>query len=190
MHRINKYVTGRYMNQIRNDTLTQEDRDKIGYSLMTICSELEKLCFLYVVFCVLGRGKEFILCVMVLIGTRRYIGGFHAKTFFGCFMFSFICIFLAIWISEKAYISNLLPKVVCMISLFLVLLLAPLQSENRPVFTGKQRKQMKIKCVVSILFSMLMGTVTKTVELITVLLIIQQMETVLCFLLKRKGVKK
>lgn len=188
MRKINKFIVRTYMKHMVKDSCSKDDRDKIEYILMTIFSEFEKLCLLYLAFFALDRENKFVICMLVLLGTRRYIGGFHANTFLGCLFISFSYILLAIIISEKVEILHCISFFVYSVSIFNIICFAPLYSENRPEFTIKQKKKMKFKCVIWLALIILVGELLEYENLIVALLMIQQLEMIIHFFLKvRKG---
>ena len=68
----------------------------LQYFFRTIGAESSKLFVFAVFFWYTGQIQEYIFAVLVLLYFRFFGGGFHLKTYWGCFIFSFSYIFLCI----------------------------------------------------------------------------------------------
>lgn len=180
MRKINEWIVRKYILAEMQKGYVYEDseKEKVSYALKTILSETEKLFLLGMLFLYLGRGVEFVLSIVVLFGVRRYTGGFHAKTIWGCFLVSFLYISLGIWISEQIGITEGVGELIYFGSSILIYLTAPLKSENRPVYTSEQRITMKAKGLLWLGVIRIVGMVFQKERLMISILLLQQIEII------------
>lgn len=73
----------------------------IRYSLTILLYEISKLFLYSFFFLITGKFIHFIFAIIPLLFLRCKNGGIHVKTYWGCFIFSFIYLYLCI---------NILPK--------------------------------------------------------------------------------
>lgn len=180
MRKINRWIVEKYIRYMQERYVYQKnEREKVQFVLMSLLAEAEKMIFLSIIFVFLGRGMEFIICILVLVGSRRYIGGFHAKTIFGCVAVSFLYISLGIWMSEQLQLTNNLLNCVYLLSASLIYLWVPLKSKNRPASTSEQKLRMQLKAMMWLMIIRTGSMLLKVEELVVSILMIQQVEIVL-----------
>ena len=199
MRKINEWLVEKYITWMLARYVYQEDeREKVRFVLKSLLAEIEKLLLLYWLFGYLGKGKEFLISILVLLGIRRYIGGFHAKTILGCIIVSFLYISLGIWISERIQITEEYVEMVYLLCASIIYLWAPLKSVNRPVYTVEQKLRMQVKALLYLIIVRAGGRLFKMEILILSILMLQLVEVIMkkCLieleggvLLRKKGRK-
>lgn len=70
----------------------------------------------------------FLICYMPL---RSFCGGYHAKTHLRCYIYSVIMITSILLVTKYATFNILLYEVLVLISLIIILLLAPVEDKNK-----------------------------------------------------------
>lgn len=70
----------------------------------------------------------FLICYMPL---RSFCGGYHAKTHLRCYIYSVIMITSILLVTKYAAFNIVLSEVLVLISLIIILLLAPVEDENK-----------------------------------------------------------
>lgn len=118
---------------------------KITYGMQVFLSETEKFFVYLLIFCILGKGMEFLVSNIVVVSIRSCLGGRHMKTSAGCWLYSFC--FFGIVILAQSYIrfSYYMGIGILFICALVILLYAPLASDNRPVYSAQSIRKFKIK---------------------------------------------
>ncbi|MGN0383895.1 MAG: accessory gene regulator B family protein [Eubacterium sp.] len=179
---MNKAIINCYLNKITKlADYSNDDLEKIKYTLLTFLNESEKIIMLLLIFASLGMMEEFIVCVITLLCTRLYIGGAHMKTFWGCFAFSLIYFCGVLLFSRVFSADNAIITGVFIIEIVYMLILAPLPHPMRPVYTYKQKSRMKIKGIIGIgiMFVAYLWLPHKLANVIPCFLLIQEIETLI-----------
>lgn len=97
--------------------------------------------------------KEYLCFILVFIILRKFTGGLHAKKYINCLFSSIILTTLSLSVIKLLQNNNY--KIVFIFftvtSLFLIIILSPIESENKPL-TSKEKKIYKfIVCVMSLI---------------------------------------
>lgn len=85
--------------------------------------------YLFIGIC-MGELLSLLVSGSILIPLRRKVGGFHAKTRIGCYIFSCCVVFLLCLLNKVVitYVAGIIGMVIADI---LILLFAPVENENR-----------------------------------------------------------
>lgn len=161
-----KIILDKCMNLITtyNKSLSSNDKDKIRYGLEGLYLTITKLFFIIIISIILGIFKEMFTLLLIFNGIRLTAFGVHAKRSIDCLIssiiffitFPFICINLNIPILTKIIIS--LP-IVCLIGI-----LAPADTEKRPLINKKKRIIYKIlSIIISIIYMALSIIITNNI---------------------------
>lgn len=80
----------------------------------------------------IGRFALFLVIIISFSMTRKYTGGFHAKTPFRCFVMTVLLVGAAIL--NYDYLKTLeILTVFCAFGIIVIMLLAPIESDNNPL---------------------------------------------------------
>lgn len=151
MERINEKIAEnfiRIVQQYRNCDEVQSI--KIRYSLCVLLGEVEKLIGLSLLFGLMGNIKEFLFILLLLFGTKRYIGGIHMKTHLSCFLTTFLLISGVIFIGNHSSFTSGQTVLIYLVSLLLAYRAAPMKSENRIITTKEEKYLIKSKAVLAV----------------------------------------
>lgn len=89
---------------------SESDRTaKIGYSLQKIIDDIEKFLIIILISIIFDTTKEALVCMLVISLTRKFMGGMHMTTWFGCTMMTTMVYSLAI-IGGKIFHFSLLMQ--------------------------------------------------------------------------------
>lgn len=124
--------------------LSQDDRDKLNYSLQVILGEISKLLILFALFLFTNAHAEFIMAFLALTFIRANTGGLHFKTYLGCLVIScafFASAILLLRFTEFAYITM---SAIGFTGLAIIALISPITSSQRPNYSNAQRMRFKI----------------------------------------------
>lgn len=158
-----KLILSKCMNLIKtyNKDLSQRDIDKIQYGLEGLYLTITKLIFILIISILLGILKEVVVFLLIFNGIRLTSFGVHAKRSIDCFIsstlffigFPLICIYVTIPVIIKEVVA--IPLIV------LIGILAPADTEKRPLINKKKRKIYKILSIVIASIYMILSIIIK-----------------------------
>ena len=132
-HRIAYFFVQKNVVPLENMEIYRYGFEQILSSLYTIASIL----VISVLFSQFVSGVVFLLC---FIPIRRFAGGYHAGSYFKCYL-EFMLIYLSAELVLKTNVveQNVVPSFVAMgISTIVIMLLSPVENENRPLSEEEQ----------------------------------------------------
>ena len=94
-----------------------------------------------------------LIFLITFVAVRKYIGGFHAKTYLGCNLtFAACCavLLLSVRITAGAY-PYLINTAIFAFDFIVILLIAPIENKNKPI--GSKKQYIKLKIIGSLLFA-------------------------------------
>lgn len=122
---------------------------KIAFSVEMLISEGSKILIVLLIFAMWGKLYEYVFCFGVLLVTRCFTGGIHAKTYLGCLIMSIVFFGLGVIVKENSQINIYVAIVMLMIYVLVILIIAPIQSKNRIKFGRRKRYIQKAIAVIS-----------------------------------------
>ena len=122
---------------------------KIAFSVEMLISEGSKILIVLLIFAMWGKLYEYVFCFGVLLVTRCFTGGIHAKIYLGCLIMSIVFLGLGVIVKENSQISIYVAIVMLMIYVLVILIIAPIQSKNRISFGRRKRYIQKVIAVIS-----------------------------------------
>ncbi|MFL0196922.1 accessory gene regulator ArgB-like protein [Clostridium sp. WILCCON 0269] len=138
------------VNQISktNPEFSDLDLKKIEYGLICIFDEVTKIIPYFIIFWLFSLQKYYLVILIFFCPIRLFSGGYHAKTYWGCFFISFI-IFLGMIIMGK-YISfnNIIFITSLIISFILVCIFAPVDNVNKRIKSNERRMKLKYTSII------------------------------------------
>lgn len=153
---------------------------KIGYSLQKIIDDIEKFFIIILISIVFDTTKEALVCMLVISLTRKFMGGMHMTTWFGCTMMTTMVYSLAIIGGKIFHFSLLMQSASILLCVLMVILYAPLPSEQRPKYIGKKRINIKIRCIAGLMVSVVLSVIMKSYSsTITCILLLEIIEAIL-----------
>ena len=136
MNKINENIAAKYLRYAENHSkLSSLQKIKISYSICVILGEFEKMSALIVIFLLAGKIKPFLFICITLALTKHYLIGFHAKTVEGCFILSLAANCCIMNLYELISISRFEKYLIYDLGIIIMLLFAPMKSENHLILT-------------------------------------------------------
>lgn len=138
-----------------NNQYTDIELKQIKYGLYCIIDEFTKFIIFSILFFSLSLFSRFLVIVFFLCPIRVFAGGFHNKTYWGCFFFSLFQL-LTIFAIDKVYNMTLVVRIILLVgSCFLIFVLSPVDNINKPIISQIRRKKMKyISTILAIVLSL------------------------------------
>lgn len=140
--------------------LNEIDTIKLKYSLEVILTDLSKSIILLLFYSLIGQTMFFIIAFPFLSLLRMYTGGFHLKTYLGCFCFSFIFFFITFICSTYVKLNDLHIILIVLFSIIAILIFSPVPSKSRPKYSEKKKLVFKLISLFLIMFSALIFYIT------------------------------
>jgi len=131
----------------RNIDLSSIEFVSIKYGWQILLIELTKIIPYGIIFALLGRLPEYLFAFAVLAPLRVIGGGYHAKTYEGCYIITFLTFFAGIYIGDFFPISFELRITLFVIGLLLTIFLAPVAHPNMPIRDDAIRKKRRIRSI-------------------------------------------
>lgn len=118
-----------------NQIIKEEDMEVYEYGLTLLIGTIGKIIGFIIIGLLTGLLKEILVFIIFFSSLRLQAGGYHAKTVLSCFLgtlvlIGFAILFIKILPTSYQPLFNLFSIV---ISILLVCLYSPLESENRPL---------------------------------------------------------
>lgn len=131
----------------KNTSTSEEDLEKINYGLQVIILNTLHSILLFVIAYLLGIFIYTLIAYLFFAILRTFASGVHANSTLTC------CIVSSTFFFGNVYLSLNMPKniavisIIFLISLTIICLYAPADTEERPLISKKLRKSLKIKSV-------------------------------------------
>lgn len=187
------YLENKIVNYIKksNIKMSNDDEDILRYGIQIYYFNISKLIIIFAISFILNVFIETCAAFMLIAILKRYAHGFHADTFWSCLIISLLNIFGIVFLS-KLSLSPMLKIILAVFSLFLFILYAPADTEERPLVNPKKRKKLKIQAIIiCIVYCLLSLFVNKTLSnmLILSLVFIGFNTSPVLYILFKKGYK-
>ena len=134
-----------------NPQFTDMELKKMQYGLLCFFDEITKVIPYYIIFCLFSLQKYYVVAFLFYCPIRLLSGGFHSKTYWGCFFISFITFWVIIIIGKYILINSIFSISVLAVSVLLVYIFSPVDNINKKIKSKERRKKLKSISVVTIL---------------------------------------
>ncbi len=135
-----------------NPEFSSLELKKMEYGLVCIFSEITKIIPYFIIFWFFSLQEYYIVAILFFCPIRLFSGGYHAKTYWGCFFISF-AIFAAIIILGKYGSFNIIILVLSLIiSFILICIFAPVDNINKRIKSKERRLKLKYSSIVITFF--------------------------------------
>lgn len=139
----------------KNETISSEQKEVMVFGVRRILEDTPKYIAIFGICIYLNLLKELLLVFLVTATYKSYVGGAHARTNIICFvssLFIFLTpIILPIYINLSNTVMYILYALVFISSVYIIIKIAPGDTEEIPILKKNRRNKMKIKA--SIIFA-------------------------------------
>ena len=136
---------------LNNTEKSEEELEKIQYGFQVIIMNVFKITILFFTAYFL---KVFMYTVIALIFfgvLRSFACGVHANSSLLCIAINYFVFLGNVLMSMNLHINKTTIAVLYILSLILITLYAPADTEERPLVSEKHRKSLKIKAIIAVL---------------------------------------
>ena len=135
-----------------NPGMDEIQKAKVKYGTDIFLYNFTKLPIVFVLAIILGIFPEFLIFSALFGILKTFSGGFHAKNYWSCLavtiIFSIAISFLFINIADTPMVNIYSVMITSIITFLIILIFAPIETENKPLKDTKKRKKNKIVALV------------------------------------------
>lgn len=145
-------ISKRILELISNKEQTDEEKEILLFGITRIVEDIPKTIGIVIIGLILGILKEIAIVTLIILLYKTLTGGVHAKTNWGCFMYS-VLFYLAIIYTSKWLLLTGISKysvyaIIYIFSLYTIFVYVPADVPEIPKVNLKLRKTLKIKSIV------------------------------------------
>lgn len=118
---------------VSNGTITADDREIYHYGIQQGIILILNIVTTLLIGIISGMIWQSIVFMLVYIPLRSYTGGFHAKTSVRCYISSIILMNVVLLVMRYSTFNTLIYGILMFISGIVILLLAPMENQNKPL---------------------------------------------------------
>lgn len=126
-----------------NPEFSDLELKKMEYGLICTFSEITKFVPYFIIFWIFSLHKYYIVSIIFFCPIRLFSGGYHAKTYWGCFFIS-LSVFAGIAIIGKYIILNKYILMLLLIFSFaIVCIFSPVDNVNKRIKSKERRLKLR-----------------------------------------------
>ncbi|WP_123053551.1 accessory gene regulator B family protein [Clostridium sp. JN-1] len=126
-----------------NPEFSELQLKKMEYGLICTFDEVTKLVPYFIIFWILSLQNYYAVALIFFCPIRLFSGGYHAKTYWGCFFMSFFVFCIIVFIGKYLIISHTILLLLLAASFILICIFSPVDNINKKIKSEKRRKQLK-----------------------------------------------
>ncbi|MFT8314197.1 MAG: accessory gene regulator B family protein [Clostridium sp.] len=135
-----------------NPEFSDLDLKKMEYGLICVFDEITKFIPYFIIFWLFSLQKYYIVTLIFFCPIRLFSGGYHAKTYWGCFFISFV-VFSIIIISGKCLaINSAIILSLLIISFIFICIFSPVDNINKRIKSRERKIKLKHFSILTTLF--------------------------------------
>lgn len=138
-------ISCKIMNYISSHVKTKEDFDKAYYGVQIIIINISKFIILFAAAMLFNTTKNSFLILIFFSLIRIHASGIHLDSSLHCNIFNLTVFVGGSFLVNHVVLTNKLILVISLISLIIILLYAPADTQKRPIINKNLRKLLKIK---------------------------------------------
>lgn len=146
---------------INNINYSNTDIEKIQYGLEILFINFFKIIILFITASLLGIFRYTLISFLVFSILRTFACGAHGNSSFQCIIINYIIFFSNVYCSIYINLNNLFLIIVFLISIILIYMYAPADTEERPLISRKLRCSLKKKSIVVAIFFLIVALLIK-----------------------------
>ena len=125
-----------------NPQFSELQLKKMEYGLNSIFGEITKLITFIIFFYLFSAEKYFLISFIFFSPIRLFSGGYHAKTYWGCFIFTLVFFVLIIFLGKYFHPNNAIPMLLIILSINLICIFSPVDNKNKPIKSKKRKLEL------------------------------------------------
>ena len=145
-------ISNKILELISSDTKTEDEKEILLFGITRIVEDIPKTIGIIIIGIVLGIVKEIAIVTLVIMLYKTLTGGVHAKTNWGCFIYS-VVFYLVIIYTSKFLIFTSISKygvyaIIYFFSLYTIYVYVPADVPEIPKVNINLRNSLKVKAII------------------------------------------
>ena len=140
---------------IKDEKVSNDERETLLFGVTRILEDIPKYTFIIILCAVLKILPELGVAFLTTLCYKLFIGGAHAKTNAECFVYSTLYFILPILFAKYIVVPNIVSyviyTVVFIFSLYVILKIAPADTDQIPIINKDLRKNLRLGAFISII---------------------------------------
>ncbi len=120
------------------NVISAEDKELYRYGVQQGFFLLLNLFTMTMIGLFCGMIKECAIYMLTYMPLRAYVGGYHARTHIRCYVYSIVILIIILLALKLAPLGIQLYGIISLLGVVSILLLAPVEDENKPLDTKEQ----------------------------------------------------
>jgi accessory gene regulator B len=135
-----------------NPELNEEQLKTRKFGIETIVNELSKIIIYLVIFSLFSLTLNYLLSLIVYSSIRSVSGGYHARSYWGCLVTSFVTFAVTVFLGKYLFLSISARVLLIAAALIITIIFAPVSHMNTPKKSRTKPGRFKVWSVVLVLF--------------------------------------
>jgi len=136
--------------------IDKEKQDLYKYGIQIFLSNITEIFLAVLIGVIFSSVVEILILLCSFIITRRFTGGYHAKTFARCSFLTSCVMLLSILMQKYICISFNMCIFISIISLILFIVFVPIENENKKL-DDSQKHKCKTNAIIALLLQFIIG---------------------------------
>ncbi|AKA69361.1 accessory gene regulator B family protein [Clostridium scatologenes] len=132
-----------------NPEFSDLELKKMEYGLVCIFSEITKIIPYFIIFYLFSLEKYYIIIIIFFCPIRIFSGGYHAKTYWGCFFITFAIFALIITITKYIAFNVIILILLLVISFIFICIFSPVDNINKRIKSDERRLKLKYCSIIT-----------------------------------------
>ncbi|MEI2988490.1 MAG: accessory gene regulator B family protein [Oscillospiraceae bacterium] len=128
-----------------------EDKELYRYGIQKGLNLALNILTTMIIGCLCGMFYSSVLFLLSYMPLRSFCGGYHAKTHFRCYIYSVVMITCILLVVKYLTFSALVYEILILIGVTVILLLAPVEDQNKTLDSDEKRVFRKKACIIALL---------------------------------------
>lgn len=145
-------ISNKILNFISNENKTEEEKEILLFGITRIVEDIPKAIGIVIIAILLGILKEIAIVTIMLVLYKTLTGGVHAKTNWGCFIYSLLFYLAIVYTSKFLVLDGIsqygLYTLIYVFSMYTIFVYVPADVPEIPKVNEKLRKGLKIKAII------------------------------------------
>lgn len=126
-----------------NPQFSSIELKKMEYGIICMLSDLTKVIIYFAIFYAFNLQKYFLVSYFFFSSIRIFCGGYHAKTYIGCLIISFIVFLIIIFMNLNCNLSTIESVILLSVSIVTIFIVSPVENINKKIKTEQRRRKLK-----------------------------------------------